>query len=60
MLRGEQEDYMNRLEILKDKIETLRSDLDQAIADGLPAEVIYEKSVNLDKVLEQYYDLGNQ
>ena len=48
---------MNRLEILRDKIEALRGDLNQAIAEGLPAEDIYKKSVTLDKVLEQYYDL---
>lgn len=48
---------MERIEVLKDKIELLRRDLDQAIADGLPTEVVYEKSVRLDQVLEQYYDL---
>lgn len=48
---------MNKLEILKDKIELLRSELDQAIGEGHSKEVIYEKSLELDQMLEEYYEL---
>lgn len=48
---------MNKLEMFKDKIELLRSELDQAIGEGRSKEVIYEKSLALDQVLEEYYEL---
>lgn len=43
--------------MLKTKIEELREELNQAIAEELPAEVIYEKSVALDRLIEQYLDM---
>ena len=48
---------MDKLKLLQDKIEELRGDLNQAIANNLPIEVIYEKSVALDKLIEQYIDM---
>lgn len=48
---------MNKIEILIEKIEALRSDLNQAITDGLPSEEIYKKSVALDQLIEQYMDI---
>lgn len=43
--------------ILKAKIEELREELNQAIAEEQPSEVIYEKSVELDLLIEQYLDV---
>lgn len=43
--------------MLKTKIEELREELNQAISEELPAEVIYEKSVALDRLIEQYLDM---
>lgn len=43
--------------MLKMKIEELREELNQAIADEMPADVIYEKSVELDRLIEQYLDI---
>ena len=48
---------MDKLKLLQDKIEELRGDLKQAIANNFPMEVIYEKSVALDKLIEQYIDM---
>ncbi len=52
-----QEDYVDKkIEKLKDKIEEFRSELDQAIEDGLPQEEVYRRSIALDKLIEQYYE----
>lgn len=48
---------MDEMETLKAKIEQVREELNQAIAEDLQSEVIYEKSVELDKLIEQYLDM---
>ena len=50
---------MEKLSKLRDEIETLREDLDASLlADQY--EVYYEKSVALDKLIEEYIDLEQQ
>lgn len=51
---------MDKRELLKEKIEVLRGQLNQVIQDGLPDEIIYEKSISLDRLIEQYLDIVEQ
>ena len=50
---------MKRIEELKNQIENLRDELNQSIVKD-QQEVYYAKSVELDKLIEEYIDLDNQ
>ena len=50
---------MERYHELKAKIETLRDELNQSIVEE-QFEVYYEKSVALDKLIEEYIELEDK
>lgn len=51
---------MDKIESLKQEIETARGQLNLAVEEGLPEDVIYEKSVRLDRLIAHYLDIVEQ
>lgn len=51
---------MQEKAILRQEIESTRKRLDDAMAAGVPLDEYYEISVELDKLIECYIDLGER
>lgn len=51
---------MREKAILREEIESTRKRLDDAMAAGVPLNEYYEISVELDKLIECYIDLGER
>lgn len=50
---------MNDIKALKQKIEEVRLQLNTLIEEGVMAETVYNKSIELDELIARYIELNN-